>query len=310
MGVASVGVLYATVRRASAPAAGLLAGAVLALTPVAVLMFRFNNPDALLVLLLIAAAYATLRADRDGRARVADRSPACSSASAFLTKMLQAFLVVPGLRRWPTCRRRRPRRGASGSGTCSPRSARCVVVGRLVGRDRRAVAGVHRGRTSAARRHNSILELTLGYNGLGRITGDETGASVALAGGGTWGATGLCRLFNAEIGGQIAWLIPAALILLVVGLWLTRRGFPRTDLRRAAYLAWGSWFVVTGPGLLPHGRHLPRRTTPSPWRRPSRRSSPSAPERGGNGGTPRSARSAWPSRWSRPASGPSFCSPG
>ena len=56
MGVASVGVLYATVRRWFGPAAGLLAGAVMALTPVAVLMFRFNNPDALLVLLLVAAA--------------------------------------------------------------------------------------------------------------------------------------------------------------------------------------------------------------------------------------------------------------
>src|SRR5665811_1218037 len=57
-GVATVAVLYATVRRWFTPAAGLLAGAVLALTPVAVLMFRFNNPDALLVLLLTIAAYA------------------------------------------------------------------------------------------------------------------------------------------------------------------------------------------------------------------------------------------------------------
>ena len=53
-GVAPVGLLYATVRRTTGSAgAGLLAGAVIALTPVAVLMFRFNNPDALLVLLLV-----------------------------------------------------------------------------------------------------------------------------------------------------------------------------------------------------------------------------------------------------------------
>ena len=63
MGVASVGLLYATVRRAVGSAgAGLLAGAVLALTPVAALMFRFNNPDALLVLLMVGAAAATMRA--------------------------------------------------------------------------------------------------------------------------------------------------------------------------------------------------------------------------------------------------------
>ncbi|GAA2213837.1 hypothetical protein GCM10009850_093000 [Nonomuraea monospora] len=66
MGVATVATVSAAVRRALAGAvparveagAGLLAGAVLALTPVATLMFRFNNPDALLVLLLTVAAYA------------------------------------------------------------------------------------------------------------------------------------------------------------------------------------------------------------------------------------------------------------
>src|SRR5262249_35197519 len=57
-GVAAVALLYAAVRRRFGPAAGLLAGTVLALTPAAVLMFRFNNPDALLTLVLVAAAYA------------------------------------------------------------------------------------------------------------------------------------------------------------------------------------------------------------------------------------------------------------
>ncbi|PRC54106.1 glycosyl transferase, partial [Mycobacterium sp. ITM-2017-0098] len=59
MGVAAVGVLYAAVRRVFGPGAGLVAGAILAATPVAALMFRFNNPDALLVLLLVVAAYCT-----------------------------------------------------------------------------------------------------------------------------------------------------------------------------------------------------------------------------------------------------------
>ena len=48
MGVATVGVLYSAVRRRFGAGAGLMAGAALALTPVAALMFRFNNPDALL----------------------------------------------------------------------------------------------------------------------------------------------------------------------------------------------------------------------------------------------------------------------
>ena len=62
--------------------------------------------------------------------------------------------------------------------------------------------------------------------------------------GGFGGQAGLTRLFNAEIGGQISWLLPAALILLVAGLWLTRRA-PRTDRVRAALLLWGGWTVVT-----------------------------------------------------------------
>jgi len=49
-GVAAVALLYATVRRWFSPAAALLSAGILAITPVAVLMFRFNNPDALLVL--------------------------------------------------------------------------------------------------------------------------------------------------------------------------------------------------------------------------------------------------------------------
>src|SRR5262245_22097087 len=60
-GVAAVALLYAAVRRVSGDGAALLAGAVFALTPVAALIFRFNNPDALLVLLLIAAAYCVQR---------------------------------------------------------------------------------------------------------------------------------------------------------------------------------------------------------------------------------------------------------
>ena len=96
-GVATVGVLYATVRRWSGPAAGLIAATVMALTPVAALMFRFDNPDALLVLLMTAAAYATTRAIEAGRTRWLVLTGALLGF-AFLTKMLQAFLVLPGVR--------------------------------------------------------------------------------------------------------------------------------------------------------------------------------------------------------------------
>src|SRR2546425_5016509 len=95
-GVATVAIVYLAVRRWFGPAAGLLAGAVVALTPVAGLMFRFNNPDALLVLLLTAAVYATLRAVADGRTRWLVMAGGLLGVG-FLAKELQAFIVIPVL---------------------------------------------------------------------------------------------------------------------------------------------------------------------------------------------------------------------
>ena len=80
-GVASVALLYAAVRRWFGPGAGLVAGAVLALTPVAALMFRFNNPDALLVLLMTAAAYTRCSARRERAGPGGWCWPGCCSAS-------------------------------------------------------------------------------------------------------------------------------------------------------------------------------------------------------------------------------------
>ena len=58
------------------------------------------------------------------------------------------------------------------------------------------------------------------------------------------GNAGLGRLFANDVGGQIAWLLPAALALLVIGMVLTRRA-PRTDRLRASLIVWGGWTVVT-----------------------------------------------------------------
>lgn len=95
--------------------------------------------------------------------------------------------------------------------------------------------------------NNSFLELTFGYNGFGRLSGDETG-SVGGGGGGTgtgmWGATGWNRMFNDEIGSQISWLLPTALILLVAGLVATRK-LGRTSVRRSSMLVWGGSLVTT-----------------------------------------------------------------
>ena len=119
-GVASVALLYAAVRRWFGPTAGLIAGAVLALTPAAALIFRFNNPDALLVLLMTAAGYAVQRALERDRTRWLVLA-GLLLGFAFLTKMAQAFLVLPGSAS-PTCGPARPG-SAGGSGSCWPGSA-------------------------------------------------------------------------------------------------------------------------------------------------------------------------------------------
>ena len=237
MGVATVGVVYATVKRYWGAAAGLLSGTVMALTPVAVLMFRFNNPDALLVLLMALGAWATLRSIERGSARWFVLVGVLIGLG-FLTKALQVLLVVPAfglayLLFADTTLRRRITGALAGTAAMVLSAGWWVAIVQLVPASMRPYIG--------GSQDNSFLSVTFGYNGLGRISGNETGS---VGGGNGWGATGITRMFSSSIGGQISWLIPSALVLLGVGLWLRGRA-PRTDLRRAAYVVWGGWLLVT-----------------------------------------------------------------
>jgi len=236
-GVASVWLLHASVRRTTGSAgAGLLAGAVLALTPVAVLMFRFNNPDALLVLLLIGSAYATQRAVEGEHAMRWIALAGALVGVAFLAKMLQAFLVLPALALVYLLFAALPWRTRIGHllvafGSMVLAGGWWVAIVSLWPTDSRPYIG--------GSQDNSILELTFGYNGFGRLTGEEIGSVGGAMG---WGETGLLRMFNSEIGSQVAWLIPAAMILGVGSVW-----FARSDRRLLAGLTlWLGWGVVTG----------------------------------------------------------------
>jgi 4-amino-4-deoxy-L-arabinose transferase-like glycosyltransferase len=249
-GVASVGLLYAAVRRTSGPGAGLLAGAALALTPVAALMFRFDNPDALLVLLLVVAAYCVVRALQANAMRWVALA-GVALGFAFLAKLLQAFLVMPALAlvvlvAVPGTFWRRLRVLLAGSATMIVSAGWYVALVSLWPADSRPYIG---GSTD-----NSLLELALGYNGLGRVFGGDgnpTAGGNAPGGGGHGpggtafgGSPGITRMFGDSMGTEISWLLPAALIGLVAVLWVTRRA-PRTDVTRAGLLLWGGWMVVT-----------------------------------------------------------------
>ncbi|MDN4521503.1 glycosyltransferase family 39 protein [Mycolicibacterium austroafricanum] len=254
MGVASVAVLFAAVRRVSGPGAGLIAGAALAVTPVAALMFRYNNPDALLVLLLVVAAYLTVRAIQTGGTRWMVLV-GIVLGFAFLTKMLQAFLVMPGLAlaflvAAPVGLWRRIGTLLTGALAMVATAGSFLAMVSLWPADSRPYIG---GSTD-----NSLLQLALGYNGIQRVMGGEggpgggAGAPPGGPGGPGGGANlffggdpGLGRLFGASMGAEASWLLPAALIGLVAGLWFTRRA-PRTCAVRASLLLWGGWVLVTG----------------------------------------------------------------
>ncbi len=236
MAVASVGVLYATVRRISGPNAALLAGAVLALTPVAALMFRFNNPDAVMVLLMTAAAYCTVRAlDRASARWLALAGVALGFA--FLAKMLEGLMVMPAigltyLVAAPVPVRRRVLH-MLGSLAAFVVSAGWFVLLTLVwpASSRPYLAGST---------DNNFMNLVLGYNGFGRVLGhndhgfdrgDQT--------------RGLPRLFTGEFGFEIGWLLPAALLAVVLVL-ISRGGAARTDIVRAGAILFGTWMVIDG----------------------------------------------------------------
>ncbi|WP_328439824.1 glycosyltransferase family 39 protein [Streptomyces sp. NBC_00444] len=243
MGVGTVAVVYASVRRRFSPAAGLIAGVVLALTPVAALMFRFNNPDAMLALLMAVACYFVVRALEDGRTKWLMWA-GVAIGFAFLAKTLQAFLILPPL--------------AIVYAVCAPVKVRKRLVQLALATVAIVVSGgwwvaiVELWPASSrpyigGSQNNSFLELTFGYNGLGRLNGEETGSVGGGGGGGgtgQWGETGWDRMFNSEIGGQISWLLPAALILLIAGLVATRK-LKRTSVTRGSFLVWGGSLLIT-----------------------------------------------------------------
>ena len=234
--IAAVALLFATVRRVAGDAAGLIAAAVLALTPITIAIARVDNPDALLVLLLVASAYFTVRAIESGRGKHLALAGAIVGL-AFMTKMLQGWMVVPAL------------------------GAAYLLAGKpslLVRVRQLAVAGVAMVAVSVAwplavslwpgsapyiggSTDGSVWDLILGYNGFGRIFGE--GGGMGGGGGPTFGgAAGLWRMFNAQVGGQIAWLLPLPAVSVVAGLWMTRRA--RADLRRAGFVLFGVWALV------------------------------------------------------------------
>ena len=95
-GVLTVLVLYRAVRRVAGAGAGIVAALVMAVSPIVILLDRGNISDSLLILLLVLAADATIRACQSGRLRSLVWAGVLVGL-AFQAKMLQAWLVLPAL---------------------------------------------------------------------------------------------------------------------------------------------------------------------------------------------------------------------
>ncbi|MFF3493433.1 ArnT family glycosyltransferase [Streptomyces sp. NPDC002795] len=239
-GLGSIWILHSCVKRVWGHAAAAIAALVLALTPITVAINRDNNPDTLLVLLMVGGAALALRATRDGRLLPLLASAACFGL-AFNTKMLQGCIALPVVFAvyvyashlgWA----KKARNLALAAVVLVVSSLWWATAVSLVPADSRPYIG---GSTDG-----SAWDLIMGYNGFGRILGGEgNGGGGGGGGGGFSGTAGLGRLFNDTLGGQISWLIPFAAIALVGGLVLCGRA-KRTDLTRAALVLWGGWLLL------------------------------------------------------------------
>jgi 4-amino-4-deoxy-L-arabinose transferase-like glycosyltransferase len=270
-GVAAVLLLHRTVRRWAGEHVALLAALTFALTPVTVAINRDTNPDTLMVLLLVAAAYAFTRSVE--QSLPADKATRWLMLAAlflglgFITKMLQAWIVVPVfalayLLGSSTPVRRRILDLLCAGAVLLVSSLWWVALISFWPRPKPYIGGSTDG---------SVLNLVIGYNGLGRIFGRKTGHELVNGpahpggfdaaggavpwggrgpGGGFGGAAGITRLFSDQVGGQISWLLPLCLLVLIAvvigGIRQVRSGIPADPTRRAGWVLWGGWLLVVG----------------------------------------------------------------
>ena len=292
-GVVSVLLLYYLVRRHFGVVAGLLAALALALFPISVVTNRTITIDSTLAMVVLAGAWAVMRAAETGHLRWLLLSAAIVGIG-FNIKMMEAYLVVPAYGALYLLAS--PRKIWTRIGHLALAALVLVVVSFSW------VVAVDL--TPASQRpyvdstqDNSEVSLAIGYNGIDRLirnfgggrgggrpqnappagtaNGGGTGQNNTPAGpmnaGGTGGATGTnrggstaaqqppqggfgglfdtgapgpFRLFNEPLGGQIAWLLPLALLGMLALAWQRRPRF-QSDHEQQSLILWGTWLLTT-----------------------------------------------------------------
>lgn len=246
MGVTSVYLLYRMVRTYVGSTTGLLAATFFAVTPVATVMFRYNNPDALLTLLMIGVTYSALESVRRSSFPWLMTAGALTGA-ALLTKQLQIALVLPGVA------------AAYVMFAAAPMVKRLIHLATAL-----LAAGVVGGwwfvlvqLTPASSRpfvggsrFNNILELTLGYNGLDRLTGEDASRTMSPSAADLAEKLdpGFQRFLQPQFSGQFGWFLPLAVAGLCLAIWQIKR---RSGSRpyRAFLVLCGVWFMCAATVL-------------------------------------------------------------
>ncbi|MEV7131425.1 glycosyltransferase family 39 protein [Arthrobacter sp. NPDC093128] len=242
MGLLTTLVIYLLVRRHFTGTAALVAAAVFATTPIITLMSRYNNPDPLMLLLMTASAYLVVRAVETGRTGFFVAAGAAIGL-AFMTKQLQGLLSLPALASSFLCFSglpwsKRLRAAIAGLGAMVVTGGLWMTIVDLVPPGSRPYVGGSSG--------NSVLQLTLGYNGIDRIISKEKDPLAVMVPEqfrSVESDAGFLRLLNTNYSQESAWLLIAALLgaVLVILSWkhvASSRG------ARALILISLVWFVT------------------------------------------------------------------
>ncbi len=243
-GVLTVLFLYRAVQRLAGQAAGLIAAAVLVVSPATVALNRGNISDSLMILLLVLAAdavSAALARGSQGRLVLA----AVWVGLAFQAKMIEAWLVLPAFglvylvsAPGPVGRRIREL-AVAGAVTALVSLSWMTAVSLVPAAHRPYIDGSH---------DNSAYEQVFVYNGFGRfgeqtplqlLAGQSPGLGVAVRN----PVPAPERLLRGSLGRDTGWLLPAALIVAGWGV-VSRRRRPRGDPLRACFVLWGGWLVL------------------------------------------------------------------
>jgi 4-amino-4-deoxy-L-arabinose transferase-like glycosyltransferase len=243
-GVISVWILYILVKRHFGITAGLIAAFALAASPISVVTNRNNTIDSMLTLVMLLGVWAVMKAAESGKLRWLIMT-AVLVGIGFNIKMMEAYLVVPayGLLYVMAAPRKiwtRIWHLAVAVVIMVVISLSWVLVVDLIPAALRPYVG--------STQNNSEISLALGYNGVSRLLGNNIGGGGGAGGSaGSFGTgiPGVLRLFEAQLGSQIAWLLPFALLAIVALAWQRRWRF-REDPQQQSMLLWGGWLVTMG----------------------------------------------------------------